>query len=510
MNKSLVYLVYVILFVVASCQTEDSIAPGKGRVAFSLENTGRGNEGRTSSVETPAFALLSIEDSDGNLQQGIKLPLFAFGQSYLSENLELPAGNFKLTQFLILDSEGDIIYAAPTKESRLAKYVTNPVPLDFTISKNSGTQIVPQVLQVFPQDEPGDFGYASFGFEVVSGDSVVLVKTDVKILVGDVLYENLNARLRAKGYDAQNNLKWTANYDYNGPTDIIRVKNGFDHYSLELVDKWGVNDVQADIPARDLWEGRADGAHPTTFGLAGIRDAKKLSKTISYRENKVENGFQYETESRTLYSYFSDGKLESIRREMYNPTTKQFDPMTKDIFVYEGSQLLKIITTMGNELYSDLSYTYGTENTISGTLYFNRDMKQTVKWKVDEGSSVLANYSFSNGQSFSYGFDILHKNIVSDETIKEGRVCNDGFYTYDKNINPFHHLGYVDFSLTNWSASNKLTENVTHRACSFPQLMPESYDYIYDNDGYPTQQITTYKRNNGGSANGHMRTEFFY
>jgi hypothetical protein len=102
--------------------------------------------------------------------------------------------------------------------------------------------------------------------------------------------------------------------------------------------------------------------------------------------------------------------------------------------------------------------------------------------------------------------------------VQAGQICNTGTYKYDKNINPLRHLGYLDFDLQNWSANNKLTEDVHYKACGFPTLIPLKHDYTYDPDGYPVRKITTYK---SGSFDGesnpdsstpprHSKVEFYY
>ena len=62
---------------------------------------------------TPAFVLFSIKDSNGEVQENIKLSLTSFGQRYISENLELQEGKYQLTQFVVLEEAEKIIYATP-------------------------------------------------------------------------------------------------------------------------------------------------------------------------------------------------------------------------------------------------------------------------------------------------------------------------------------------------------------------------------------------------------------
>jgi hypothetical protein len=120
-------------------------------------------------------------------------------------------------------------------------------------------------------------------------------------------------------------------------------------------------------------------------------------------------------------------------------------------------------------------------------------------------AKITAVYSHSNGNSLSYQFSYQGKNIANDKTTRYGEVCNEGSYKYDKNINPLRHLGYLDYMLFNFSANNKLEENVSYLHCSFPDLKPEKYEYNYHGDGYPEKVRITF--DNGAASEEHYEYE---
>jgi hypothetical protein len=149
------------------CKHEEKVSPTLGNATFSLSLKTKSG-GRTAETATPAFVLLSLKDgNDKAVQNSKKLPLFPFGQSYLSENLSLQTGTYLLTEFAVLDASNKVIYATPLDGSDLAKYVADPLPISFTISENTTIQVVPQVLAITSEDAPESFGLASFGFEVI-------------------------------------------------------------------------------------------------------------------------------------------------------------------------------------------------------------------------------------------------------------------------------------------------------------------------------------------------------
>jgi hypothetical protein len=144
--------VFLLLFII-SCQHEENLSPVQGKVTFSFSQAAISDGGRTKGTATAAFVLFSLKDGKGHVQENIILPLYDFGQGHITENLALQTGNYQLTQFQVLDAANKIIYASPLEGSDLAKYVIDPLPLDFTI-KNEATQITPQVLAVVEDNPP--------------------------------------------------------------------------------------------------------------------------------------------------------------------------------------------------------------------------------------------------------------------------------------------------------------------------------------------------------------------
>ncbi|HEY5919628.1 MAG TPA: hypothetical protein VIU13_19550 [Chryseolinea sp.] len=149
-----------------SCQQEENVSPDTGYASFSFDERDRTN-GRHNETPTPAFVLLSVQGTDGDKREEIKLSLFSFGTDYLSEKLELPVGNYQLTQFVVLDASNRVIYATPYEASDLAKYVTDSLPLDFNVTSN-GSQVIAEVLPVLEEDKPELFGYVTFSFEIIN------------------------------------------------------------------------------------------------------------------------------------------------------------------------------------------------------------------------------------------------------------------------------------------------------------------------------------------------------
>ncbi|HEY5749538.1 MAG TPA: hypothetical protein VIU12_25900, partial [Chryseolinea sp.] len=340
-------ILYALLTMLSSCRTEERVEPENGKTTFSFSQAQR-DLGSGHGTSTPAFVLLSLKDGQGNVRENITLALALRDQGYSSEALDLQAGNYELLQFAILDGAHKTLYATPKEGSALAPTIANPLPLGFVVSKNGGGQVVPPVLEVTPDDTPGAFGYTTFGLDPTNTTEVMLIKSNVKVQIGGVLYENVDAHVRVSGYDANNVLQWEKDFNFVGPVDnLLEVKNGFDHYSIALVDKWGTNDIQSEIPGKAFWDGRADGSLPVTYVLVGSKSAKKLlSYVLSNEVSIAGGGTRYQPNIKVEYTYTAGGHLDRVHHKTYNPETAQFEETTTDTFIYEGDVVSEIATVM--------------------------------------------------------------------------------------------------------------------------------------------------------------------
>jgi hypothetical protein len=164
--KTFIKNILLILLLSFSCQPEENVSPPNGYATFSFDERHQAH-GRDKEKPTPAYVLLSLQGTNGDKREEIKLSLFSFGTDYLSEKLELSTGSYQLTQFVVLDSSNRVIYATPYEGSELSQFVLDPLPIEFIVG-NVETQITPQVLAIQPTDNPGLFGYTSFGFDAIA------------------------------------------------------------------------------------------------------------------------------------------------------------------------------------------------------------------------------------------------------------------------------------------------------------------------------------------------------
>jgi hypothetical protein len=113
------------------------------------------------------IAVISVINEAGEMVlQDEKIELYRFNDQFVSEEIQLKTGRYDLVRFLVIDPNGNVLFAAPMEESPLAYLVFDPLPVHFRIAKGEHTMVTPEVLPAW-NHSPEDFGYLSFGISVV-------------------------------------------------------------------------------------------------------------------------------------------------------------------------------------------------------------------------------------------------------------------------------------------------------------------------------------------------------
>lgn len=200
MKKLITVILPFCAILVAShaCKQEEGTAPALGKATFSFLPAETNSDGTVKEVTVTAV-LLSITDGHGQSQENIKLPLHQSGQGYRSESLELKTGNYQLTRFSVLDDNDDMVYTTPQESSRLAQFVTDPLPMEFVITAAGDTQVVPQTLEVTEDDDTTDIFIDLRYPEQVDFDSALMILKDSALEIRYKLTLNNQTHL-ATGY----------------------------------------------------------------------------------------------------------------------------------------------------------------------------------------------------------------------------------------------------------------------------------------------------------------------
>jgi len=162
MKKLSFVLILLVFFSACSWFDGDQLAQ-RGVARFGVSNTGLSKQ---TTDMIPDHVQLSYLDDQSELFTEI-LSLTLFNDTYLSSPLQLDVGNYSLEEFIVLDENDSVIYISPKEGSDKADLVISPLPLIFSVMKDSTTTVIPEVVCVLEDDEPSDYGYTEFSFVVV-------------------------------------------------------------------------------------------------------------------------------------------------------------------------------------------------------------------------------------------------------------------------------------------------------------------------------------------------------
>lgn len=209
-------------------------------------------------------ALVTIKDQNGALIYDKEyLPVYKFGDQFTTKSLKIPVGKFQLTEFMLVDSMGVVLWATPVEGSNLAHLVRKPLPIAFDVVADQTTSLPIQVVRV-RDHRPGDFGYINFDIGFVE-------RFCLKVFYSSSCMEEWNDSILAPGvrgapiHEPRLTIVVGDRVLVDEPLNL-----GLNRYMVPLVDKWYVisatdchgNQVfMKKYPLRELMEHRC----PDTF-----------------------------------------------------------------------------------------------------------------------------------------------------------------------------------------------------------------------------------------------------
>jgi hypothetical protein len=151
-----------IMFLVSCNQVEET-----GQLKFGLDLTEDATYKAATDDKEVVAALVTIQDINGMVvYEKEYLELIHFGEKFVTRSLKLSAGEFMLTEFMLLGADGSVVWATPKEGSNLAHLVREPLPRYFAIHPDETTSLDLQVVRV-KNYNPSDFGYAEFNIDFV-------------------------------------------------------------------------------------------------------------------------------------------------------------------------------------------------------------------------------------------------------------------------------------------------------------------------------------------------------
>lgn len=221
-------LVAVWLLILNGCNHEEASILQPGNVTFSFKKKiSSPTGGRVSDTAVPAFVSYTLKKPDGSTISD-KIELYQFNGDFVTQPQQLNVGHYSLDQFLILDANNKILYAAPVAGSDMADLVQHPLPLSFDVTTGQVTNLVPEVLAL-EDHTPGDFGYVAFGFEVVQKFDFAVTAT----IADNNPHDSINYTLEIIAKDvALGTIKWTKIVSMSR-TGTVHVPAQYGHYTFK-------------------------------------------------------------------------------------------------------------------------------------------------------------------------------------------------------------------------------------------------------------------------------------
>lgn len=240
--KSFVYFLAISMsFILSSCAEKESESTSKGKVEFSsiIQNSLKSYNG-SDSTEILKVALVEIKNSNQEIVvSNQKLQLYKFGENYVSEPVDLIAGSYTLTKFLLINEFDEVVYAAPVEGSEKAYLVNDPLPISIMVEKDAVSKVSPEVIKAIGQ-MPEDFGYTIFGFNIVE---------TYDFLIAAFIYNDTinNFSLTKAHLEVTSNLDTLYSGEIKPLTNQITVNVGYSNYKIRVT-KPGYSVYQKEIP----------------------------------------------------------------------------------------------------------------------------------------------------------------------------------------------------------------------------------------------------------------------
>ena len=118
--------------------------------------------------EDAVAVIVTIENSIGEIMiNHEELELFYISGSFITTPVSLPVGNYRLTEFLVINENNHVIYLTPMEGSTYDYLVADPLPVDIIVVEDQVTKIVTEVITTDGLVSPEDFGYVTFDFNIV-------------------------------------------------------------------------------------------------------------------------------------------------------------------------------------------------------------------------------------------------------------------------------------------------------------------------------------------------------
>lgn len=226
-NIITLHIIIVSVLCLSSCDRDIEEQTDTGMVEFNLNIISTPSLKSSLVTGDPDSIIISIKDILGvPILTFEKIELISFGDEYITAPIPLPPGQYYVTEFLVADDAGEIIYAAPIENSPLEGAVSDALPISFSVLLNNTTTLSPNVLTV-GLSSPGQFGYSSFSFDVIETFQFQLGVFVLDNNLDPVFVQNASLIITANSQTIYNGI-------VGNSTNIITTVEGFTDYILTI------------------------------------------------------------------------------------------------------------------------------------------------------------------------------------------------------------------------------------------------------------------------------------
>jgi hypothetical protein len=218
-------LVLLFATLLASCGTDD-LTPQAHEISFSLSsNSNSAERSIQSQLEDAESIIVTIQTMDGAATDYTleEIDLYNLNGEFISEKISLTSGQYKLTEFLVLDGENNISHLAPIAGSQQAQNVSNPLAIAFGVGATDTTSISVEVISSEHLNLE-DFGYVGFSLSEIDLFDF-LISVNEKGNSADFLEAQLT--ISNEDYQFTQDLQAIIN-------NHVAIKNGYDSYNLRI------------------------------------------------------------------------------------------------------------------------------------------------------------------------------------------------------------------------------------------------------------------------------------
>ncbi len=220
-KNTLILLLSFFIILFYGCEDENHQPTGELRLIVDRDGI---SNGRLLN-ETPDKVIISIENSLGEeVKSEVEIGLTVSNDRFILDPIVLPIGDYKITKFLVLGENTEVIYAVPSATGILSNLVEFSLPIDFTIGANDISTFEVEVIDTSDVSIE-DLGYASISFTIAPTIDILI--SLFRISDSNTSFQFVSGQLEYHG-----DGELIASYDLAEEINQIRIRTDYEKIDL--------------------------------------------------------------------------------------------------------------------------------------------------------------------------------------------------------------------------------------------------------------------------------------